>query len=1294
MANTLRTYFISKMGLAAVLVSLLGIGFLGIGWLTHGHAKPDTKTAADTPRDPAKIGHPSFLSPHASPIVVHGDHVFVVNTPSDTIDVIERSSGEVSRRIDVGIDPVSVAVRPDGRELWVANHISDSVSVIDNDPENPTYLQAIATVQDIDERTKATRFDEPVGIAFASNEKAYVALSSENKIAVVNVATRRVEKRLHISAQDPRAITVRDNRLYVLPFESNNQTQLSGGRRDRIDGELVTFDAWNHSIENNNVLSIGHVTDIVKHSDVRDRDLYVFDTETDELIETVDTLGTLLYGLAVGSNGQVYIAQTDARNDINGRSGTKKHGLKELENRAFLNQITAVSFEGHKAGKAEFIDLEPLPPHHPEPGLALATPFGIAISKDDTTLFVTAAGSDKLFTVDAKSGKVLGRLSVDSVPRGIALDSDDSKAWVYNAVANTVSLVDVSDPSNLELEESVALEDPTHPTFKRGRMAFNDARASTTETFSCASCHPDGHTDQLLWVLKTPIVTGGNQIMPRSTMPVRGLRDTAPFHWDGIPGDPYGGNNSANTRSHVEPNSSLDEPTSTTRHLIDGALSSTMAMVGDETRNDEAKAGRLSASERDAMARLLLHVTYPPAQRRAYTNKLSERAEEGFRMFHIVGDAGGTPGANLCGNCHRMPYWVSTNTPGSGMDAPTWRGAYDRFLILPQGRLNIIDLDFYRRVAERGNDERSIWQFSWGGRRAFDSVWDMVLEGSTGYSGSFARQITLSKETADEPLTHDLLEALEVSAKDGGVVLQVEGVFVDNHEPNTTKLQFDAGFQGGVYVQIEGERHAWSRQQLVTLASEQRFVGTFTGRHGASDALDHPQPALWTLSSIHEQSGQQEFPILFGETKTMNINARHLRDGAHLVVNGRRVPGTIEAGADEQVAVTLDTLPSSGMHFLQVQNPDGLFSNDFIFHVAEDEAKAQELRYQNHPDLLRDALAKAIEEGNLEDTKRFLDAGAPLNARRNSNGMTPLSTAVFHGRTEIVKHLVEDRKAHISHDNRDGNTPLHLAAFLCRSEIVEYLLDQGASVTKRSDRDERAVDTVTEPWSEGLARFYRSLSEGAGLNLNLEDIKRLRPQMVTLLNDSTGEPEDALRVVSRGAKGWRYWDGNADPPADWFGVDFDDSDWEAGSAPLGYGEEDIATSLSFGSDARNKRPAAFFRKNFDVEDPNASETFALGIRADDGAVVYLNGNEIRRLRMADGEISHRTFSAGNTQSESGLEGKLIPFKIDPKALRKGENVIAVSVHQRHGASSDLVLDLEILGVSQVDFKRLVRSRSE
>ena len=69
------------------------------------------------------------------------------------------------------------------------------------------------------------------------------------------------------------------------------------------------------------------------------------------------------YAVHSDSKGRVFIAQTDARNDANGRSGTKKHGLKELENRAFLNRITRVD---SSLTKAEFFDLEPLPPKQPK----------------------------------------------------------------------------------------------------------------------------------------------------------------------------------------------------------------------------------------------------------------------------------------------------------------------------------------------------------------------------------------------------------------------------------------------------------------------------------------------------------------------------------------------------------------------------------------------------------------------------------------------------------------------------------------------------------------------------------------------------------------------------------------------------------------------------------------------------------------------------------------------------------------------------------------------------------------
>jgi len=1064
--------------------------------LTAGHGAK--LAAADKAAPPLAVGHPSMESPQFNPIAVSGGRVFVANTPAGTVDVIDAKTRKVVTRVPVGVDPVCVAMRPDGKEVWVANHVSDSVSVIDTDSASPTFLHVVATVQEFDPKTKATLFDEPVGIAFASNEKAYVALSSENQIAVIDVASWKVTKRLTIPAQEPRAIVVRGQRLYVVSFESHNQTQLSGGSKERIDGNLVTFDAYNHSIQNNNVLSTGHVVDIVKHPKVPDRDLFVFDTTTDKLVATVDGLGTLLYGLAVDSKGTAFIAQTDARNEVNGRSGTKKHGLKEMENRAFLNRITKVTFTDGKAAKPRFFDLEPLPPEQPEKGKAFATPFAIQSSADDATLVATAAGSDKLFTVDAKSGAVLGRVDVGAGPRGIALDGHS--AWVLNALANTVTLVDLTDRTTPKAEATVTLDDPTNPVFKRGRIAFNTAKASTTGTFSCASCHPDGHTDQLLWVLDTPIVTGGNQIMPRSTMPARGLRDTAPFHWDGIPGDPYGGIHSASVRKSVEPNSKLDPPTSTTRHLIDGGLASTMHLVGDTAKNDEGKLGELTKQERDDMAVYLLGVPYPPAPRRAYTDELTDRAKKGFRLFHIDGDHDPKQRtANVCGNCHRMPFLVSTNTPGTGMDAPTWRGAQDRWLILPQGRLNIIEFPFYRAIAEAGAPEREVWRLSWGGRPRFDPIWDMVLEMGTGVSGAFARQVTLNKATAKGELTTDLLNALQRAAADGAVVLECDGVFLKG-KPEPATLQFE----GGKYVSKTGYRTAFTRQELLALAAEGKFVGTITARHGAKAGVDHPQPALWTLGPIEKQRGRQAFPILHPDGKIMTVSGRHFGDDARVFVNGRRVGGTVRVKRDkkdEAVEITLESLPPEGLHLLQVQVPDGPFSNEFLFHVAKDATTAEVLNREliQQSTTPWNSLSAALGKGDLAEVKNLIRDKATAN-RRLSDGSTPLSTAALHGHLEVVKYLL-DTGADPSGQNTDGNTPLHGAAFLCREEIVNLLLDKGASLTAKNNNKQTPVDVVSGEWNQGLTDYYAGLGSALNIKIDLQLIESARPRVARMLRE-------------------------------------------------------------------------------------------------------------------------------------------------------------------------------------------------
>ena len=486
---------------------------------TLAPARPPVKTSAAVRR--ATVS-PGYLSPQVNPIVVHAGRAYAANTPAGTVDVLDCATRRVVARIPVGVEPVSLAVRPDGAELWVSNHISDTVSVVDINPRSPTRDAVVATVQEIDPGTRATRFDEPSGIAFAGSGKAYVALSSSNRIAVVDVATRKVRSHIPVPAQEPRAIAVRGNRLYIAAFESGNRTQLSGGT-GKLDGKLATFDAYQHSIFNNNVLSLGAVVDIVKHPSVPDHDLFIVDTATDRLVRTVDGLGTLLYGLAVAGDGAVFVATTDARNDVNGRSGTKGHSLKELANRPFLNRLAAVP---SASPAPRFLELEPLPPAQPAPGKALATPHGIALADRDRMVVTTFSGSDCIATVDSATGVVLGRAPVGAAPQGVVVEEGGKRggrnAWVLNAVSNSVSVVDVSDPRRPRTTATVALEDPTPSLLRKGRAHFQSARTSSTGTFSCASCHPDGHTDQLLWVLDTPVVSGAKQIMPRSTMPLRG----------------------------------------------------------------------------------------------------------------------------------------------------------------------------------------------------------------------------------------------------------------------------------------------------------------------------------------------------------------------------------------------------------------------------------------------------------------------------------------------------------------------------------------------------------------------------------------------------------------------------------------------------------------------------------------------------------------------------------------------------------------------------------------------------
>ncbi|MEM7386060.1 MAG: EDR1-related protein [Verrucomicrobiota bacterium] len=174
-------------------------------------------------------------------------------------------------------------------------------------------------------------------------------------------------------------------------------------------------------------------------------------------------------------------------------------------------------------------------------------------------------------------------------------------------------------------------------------------------------------------------------------------------------------------------------------------------------------------------------------------------------------------------------------------------------------------------------------------------------------------------------------------------------------------------------------------------------------------------------------------------------------------------------------------------------------------------------------------------------------------------------------------------------------------------------------------------------------------------------------------------------LIEEGHTGWKYDEGVKDPGQEWAQPTFDDSGWKTGTAPLGYGEPDIKTTLSFGQDSEAKHPVAYFRLHFRVPE-NAAELWG-GIRCDDGAAIYLNGREWGRFNLGSDPITHRTLA--RRQRSAPEESTFQRLKFPLKDLKPGEDhLIAISIHQGSARSSDLALDFELRALSQDQLPRI------
>ncbi|MFT4547080.1 MAG: hypothetical protein ACI9UA_003405 [Pseudoalteromonas tetraodonis] len=163
-------------------------------------------------------------------------------------------------------------------------------------------------------------------------------------------------------------------------------------------------------------------------------------------------------------------------------------------------------------------------------------------------------------------------------------------------------------------------------------------------------------------------------------------------------------------------------------------------------------------------------------------------------------------------------------------------------------------------------------------------------------------------------------------------------------------------------------------------------------------------------------------------------------------------------------------------------------------------------------------------------------------------------------------------------------------------------------------------------------------------------------------------------LVNSGSS-WNYLDNGTNQGTAWQASGFNDVAWASGNAELGYGDGGESTVVGWGPSDTAKYITTYFRKTFNATNVANHTGLTLELVRDDGAVVYLNGNELVRPNMPGGTINYLTLAGGTVGA--GDESTFFSFAIPPSSLVEGANTLAVEIHQASGTSSDISFDLRL-----------------
>jgi YVTN family beta-propeller protein len=473
----------------------------------------------------------------AQPMALTADDAFLVVANPDNNSVsffdVRLDRNRKLAEVPVQTEPSGVAILPDGSKAYVANTVSGTVTVIPLNLRNgviskPTKHIPVGT--------------EPYGLALTPNgTKLYVSNSRSNSVSVIDTATDLVINTIANVGPEPRGIAISNNgngsdsdeTVYVTQFLSLPIAGRPDGRDDAKAGhvtvisaatDVVTSDVVINPIPDSGFKATGDALARIAPGDPANPANFTFTTGAyPNQLNNIAIKGTFAFvpNVGVGPNGPV-------RFDVN------THSLLSVIDRS-TNVDAGATINMHLAVKQQTV----------APKLFNTVPWAIAFKHASNEGYVVIAASNVIIKVaidpatglatvqndPADPGRVL-QLKAGKNPRGIVINSTDTRAYVMNYISRDFTVMNLSGLDQVLAtvgSASLPAAGTLADKMQIGKELYNTSvgvfdpgtsggtpitgRMSNAGWGSCSSCHPNGLSDDVVWIFPS----GPKRTIPQHT---------------------------------------------------------------------------------------------------------------------------------------------------------------------------------------------------------------------------------------------------------------------------------------------------------------------------------------------------------------------------------------------------------------------------------------------------------------------------------------------------------------------------------------------------------------------------------------------------------------------------------------------------------------------------------------------------------------------------------------------------------------------------------------------------------